>query len=1148
MSRLLDWLRVSAEIAVYLVTLAVAALGVLVSVPGSVIVGLGTSLLSAFNLAFQGVMLMFQFLVRVCTALEVGTYVYVRVRFGLLRQIIDRLPVIGFDIAELARTVTRVLCAFFLFILLIGSVVGALTWFPEQNAFQQVIDRAYCQLYPYVEPIAALYNFVIDFYNSISTTLNLIGKILFEFLSEVFLDFLELFGRGALIILRFLGAIFSGDATPLTGCFGTGFALRPYCLPTAENEFLQPDACIVNELICWLGDVGRFIIIDVIGNLLRVFFPDNIVDYLVNIVFAAAESILAIIDIFAGIGASAAGGNNPFATCSNSLPISPGSAAASARACFNDRSICPIQRLICLYFYWFQIFFGSVQQFFLEIFPELINLVTVPFFGFPLGDVLIEFFGIVQTVISIIAEFSDLVNAAIGAFIGPLLEQFEFLYDLVFDIIDDPLGTISDLPGKLLSGSSLGTAIRRVQAIARTALSLVNGVIPVVNSLESAVNTLRSIVDGITSGGGLFDAAPGAADAYVPLNFTAEWAAQVEDYSGLFGLVTHETLALLEIYTNTLHLECDLDPRTVSALTAEYHAMPDLDGFPATITPETLAALQYVLARRQCAENTTTLGSPYYHLQTLSPRLPEDDPCYRPLTYGVLEDPGFATSDEFFACAGVYVASFTHNETGYHMLQRPLTWMMENGTYHNALTAFAGLHVRLHEFAPHLDAEHPNAGHLFVRSDHTEEERAALAADFSAHLTQPTVDPSHPSQARVRELRELWRTGGKSPSYRSVDWSASWAAHKISTHRRARPVLTRAHAAVGRRLLQTSTTRDFNFTDDVIRPIAELLRRIFTAVLYVLITFLRAVGAEVYAQILETAIVFVETFDSEDSLQFLLDMYVNVLDSFARVFDCEYDVIDAPDAPWTIGCIAQLQFPPMLPRADITLETFRIDWGAPCDDLGVCEFNRDVSDTGFFFDDIANAVAVEVTDGPCKSGYESCATLGFTDGFDVLIYLIELASIETGIDIIGFLRSSAFSTFITTLVNFVGLATLPLLSLLGFGDLATELITTGSLRELRYVGPVIFRFENAGLFPRSEFHDFCVAWGYGLTPLPAILLITFFIAVGFFAVRVAPIAANLISSSVAVVRPPTYIDHMAQSMAYHEALDRIIVVKQQPVM
>lgn len=1161
MPSLANLARLALEIFFYIGTVFVGIAGLAGSVPLSVVAALGSSFLSAFGTAWTLGQYGLTFLNFACLVIELGTYYYVSIVYGLLNNVVEQVTRGSIKLAEFARIAIRTICTILIGILLVGWIVGALTWFPEQNAFQQTIDRAVCQTYPVVAPILRLGNVVINFYNSIAEPLNVVGNLLFEFFEDIFLLFLDLVWRGVLLLFRFIVSLIEGTTLDNCDVFIPGSPIPVVCprlqMMMAPGEPLDPNICIVEEFFCYLIEVVDFFVIEVFERFLRLLFPQLISDTLANIIMALRDSFFVLVDVAAsGIALRNPFAGNPFAGCVGAYPLGVTSPASEALMCMQNRTICPGRRLICLIFYWFRIIFGSGTQFINTILGPSLDLILGDRFptvgGKGIGQLITELLDIIAEVLRVITGFDDLLDTAIRAITDPLgfaLDTLDVDFNTFKDLLQtNPLEALRNLPAKLLEvGNFIGNRLKFL-------FDFITRVEVFAKAIDRALGVLRGIVNSISSGGGLFRhrRLMGAMDPMgIPLNPPEEWMHEIESRIGVYNLSATVVYPLIEIYNNSMRTDCGVEPGVLERLGAKMDWLPSLDNLgKEPLTQGQIDVVRYMITRGVCAEGEEEVGTPIYHMMTLSPRLPSSDICYDILGDDALrhafenDTSGDWWTEWYAPCAAMYWSSWTVNNT---LVKTPMTYMVADDHLRNGLVGLIRLGKLGDKFKyawnsiPSLSNDEPQA-HIFERSrmSFTAEENAAIDADFVNHITRRR--PEHPRQKWIdRHHHALFNR--KSKPRADPGWGLTWARHNISTHRRAHPL---GHTVLKpRALLQTSTTRDFNFTDDVIRPIADGVRRFFSTLLFLLGRLLRGLGLTVYGDLIDDLIEFMRTYETQVALQAILDLLLNTIDTYLNLFTCDYNVVDNPGAPWTIGCLARLQFPPVLPLLPDGVENFVIPYGSPCGNLQTCAFDNPVPNTGTFLDDLFGAANIQVTDGPCRSEYESCSTLGFTDGFDVLIYIIELSSIETGVNVIGFFRSNLFSTLVSTAVNFIGLSLSPFTLIIDDGGFLADLQATPNLRELQYVGPVIFRFENDGIFPRSDFHDFCVGWGYGLILVPGILLLTFLLVLVLFIVRVGPIAFSVVSTSIGFLRPPTYIEQMAREMTYQDALDQDIIVREE---
>jgi hypothetical protein len=326
---------------------------------------------------------------------------------------------------------------------------------------------------------------------------------------------------------------------------------------------------------------------------------------------------------------------------------------------------------------------------------------------------------------------------------------------------------------------------------------------------------------------------------------------------------------------------------------------------------------------------------------------------------------------------------------------------------------------------------------------------------------------------------------------------------RIDTSTHYKPWRHVSAGMLGRRLLQL-VPRDFNF-NEIIRSIGSLIADIFVFIFQVLAVLVRALNLETAADLIDMLVERIVTFDYNTLLNDLYDFVLTYITDTIESLDCSapewYDARDAPLAPWKCQCLLQLKLPPNLPRwPDLTQMV--IPWGSPCTtDVGVCGWDGSfpgIDFPGNIFDDVPIPIVNQL---PCEAGYRECKELGFTDGFDILIYFIELVSIETGIDLIGILRSDELGTIVGIGLNIAAIILYPIGILFGFTNTLNDLIGITSLRDLPYVGPVVFRFADFAEFPTGDFYNFCLGWGFALATLPLIISVLLFISFGYYLVE-----------------------------------------------
>jgi len=372
----------------------------------------------------------------------------------------------------------------------------------------------------------------------------------------------------------------------------------------------------------------------------------------------------------------------------------------------------------------------------------------------------------------------------------------------------------------------------------------------------------------------------------------------------------------------------------------------------------------------------------------------------------------------------------------------------------------------------------------------------------------------------------------------------------IHTRAKYRPWRHVKTLPVARSLLQL-TPRDFNL-NEIIRNSGERIANFFIIVFKTIAIILKSIGLpgfETVAMLSEMVVEEIENFDYGALLDRIVDFALSYFNDIIDSLDCSppdwYDARSNPDGPWKCQCLLQLKLPPLLPRwPDFTQIT--IPWGSPCRaEKKLCGWDGSFPGLDFpgnFFDDVPLPLVNQV---PCEAGYRDCAELGFTDGFDILIWVVELISIETGIDMIGYLRSEEVGIIVSLGLNFAAAALYPLGWLFGFTDTLNDFIGATSLRELPYIGPIVFRFADFPTFPEGPFYSFCIGWGYALATLPLIITIALFISFGYYLFEVAGILLSFARLIYGTIRFPTGILSLADTERFKERWDDPVWVYEQ---
>ena len=1155
--------RLSLSIILFVLSLAAAAVAFFFSTPVIVVSALSVSFAAGVGIALNLLGYAFVFFRNLSNVTEKLTYWYIYIIYGPLRAVILAITRGDTDIAVTGSRIVGVIVEAFVAILFVGSVVGALTWVPHQNLFQQSIDISVCQTYPVVAQLFRLGNLIIDFYNSIAEDINILGNILFEFAEDVFIQFLSLVWEGVVLIFRFI----ADPASALDNCtiYQPGQPIPELCPVGVGGNYSGANVCVTEELFCWALRVLDFIIVDVFERFLRILFPPVIADATTNVLEALAESALVFVDIFANAFANPINGL-PFAGCSSSLPSGIVSTPSASRACFNNRTQCPRQRLICMLFYWFRVVFSTGSNFLIimtEFFDNVLSDVFPPFLGKGIFTRILEFIGLIDAAIEIVEEFEMIVNGFITAITNPIeftLNTLNASYNAFRQLIStNPIEAVPRLPQQLLSiFNPLGRQLAFL-------LEFIERIEIVTNTLSGAINAIRSIVNSILSGGGLFRRRLLAFDlgaTGIPLNAPEHWIKEIEDNVGIYNLTDSVIYPLIEIYNNTLHEECDVEPDTLDRLKAKMDWLPNLEGMGnETMTQGQADTMRYIITRQLCAEGNVAVGSTAYHLATLSPRLDSSHVCHGILGDEALRHTLFGDTegewwDQWYKpCSAAYLASYDDDGN-----PREYSWMymMEEESTRRSIVGY----IKLENFrsawnnvvgTPLLaEDEEPHMYHK-PRSSFTPEENAKIDRDFYEHITRPRG--MHKAQLKIDRARSAMTSRRNQTRRGEAKWGVDWGRLKINNTRSAHPVETyfkNRQPLNVRKILQVSTTRTFNLINDVIVPLAETIRKAVSFFLFIFGKLLGDLGLVAYQQIFIALIEFMKTYELSIALQAIRDFVINTIDTYVGLLDCEYNVVTNPGVDWQIGCLTRIQFPPNLPNFPRDSSMFRIPWGSPCrGPIRECEYDALIPDTGSFFDDIKNAIFIRATTGQCPDGYRECTELGFDDHMEYFIYPVEQFSIETGVDLISFFRSNIYSAVTIFQAQSIGLSLLPLIPVfeatpflqdLPIAQFSEDLLAASSTRDLRYVGEIVFRFENNGVFPRSKFHDFCVGWGYSLAPFAAFLTITFLVVQVLFLIRLVPIATRVFSGISGIIQSPLFLLDMRETMLMRESYDETIIV------
>ncbi len=307
-----------------------------------------------------------------------------------------------------------------------------------------------------------------------------------------------------------------------------------------------------------------------------------------------------------------------------------------------------------------------------------------------------------------------------------------------------------------------------------------------------------------------------------------------------------------------------------------------------------------------------------------------------------------------------------------------------------------------------------------------------------------------------------------------------------------------------RRLMLTLAVRDFNSNDWLI-DIVDFLIGAAKALLRLAVAFYDQLGFPNVSGYIDDIIFVLEEVPFTDWLQNVVDYWgTELVQMFRDYFACNrapfYDALDRPLGQWKGSCLLFWQLPPTLPELPTDIENTIVPWGSAClGTLGQCRFSRALD--GSIFGDLGiftNPYA-RVTQVPCPAGYQLCSAIGHVDHFDSMIFAIEYADDLAGAGVMDFLRSERFSQIALGLLKITALLFYVILLPFGRQDAVQFVFDADNLENLRYVGPVLYRFYNNGAFDASAGQRFCLAWNGPLMTL-AFVVTTYLVLVLVYAV------------------------------------------------
>jgi hypothetical protein len=1090
--------------------------------------------------------------------------------------------VLGIDVPSLLANLFRYAWRLLIFGGIIGTVLAVFTWWGFQNETQQAIDTVYCQLIPLQEPFCNFYNLTADLYETLVPFVNLVLDIVYDFLQMVFQGLVRIVFTGFGLLVR----LFGDPAQEAANCAAIDlfFSREPFCVssgsPNASNQ------CVIREFYCWILDIFNFVIIDIIGGVLRLFAGNTVANFATNALIGRLEGAILQFDLAISV-------INPtyFLSCDMSF-ISLNSTVQQARTCYNDRNKCPQNRLLCYVLFWIRLLFGTFDA----LCDFVFNAIDVAFssvFG-PIGDNLKRFLRVLSTVIDIFEDPVGWFKEQFDIFIAPVINFLNNLINIqarrITRIITDPRGTIQNLPGVIL-GIVQDNPTGFAQAIYSQLYNLLG-----IGGIRNALASLASAL----SGGGLFgrrrllfqldDKVP-----KLPLIFDDKLLTLARETFGTQNVLP--ILAAYEIEFKQFKPQCGASEKCIDLLDSYDH-------FPTNVThnmldisfDDTMFCIeQYIKTRIECQTGWNKTTWPDYHLQTGSTWLPEDDYCKPVLErdiFGHLDqlereqaehfDDHSWWWDDYASCAKLYGRSFVDEfrrhingskidntpEGDLYYFERPTTFLTKDmhdpefrhdqsvairlsllphrllPTYRNETVGYKVLRYAQHvrtwfvEYHQRMPAEHAieqqreafnmmyerpttlhKIGEYSMYADKTDPDTGKVTPGLGS-IIRPVHDKMAAFQWQ-KTFGEVLVNWGNTTHLKHIRENAVQVTlagslrvaggiptiHTSTKYRPWRHINTRP---VTRALLQL-TPRDFNF-NEIIRNAGGFIANVFIVIFKTIAVILRAIGLpglDTIAMLSEMLVEEIQNFDYAELLDRIVDFALSYIMDLIDSLDCSppdwYDAQSNPNGPWKCQCLLQLKLPPLVPRwPDFTQIT--IPWGSPCRaEKGLCGWDGSFPGLEILTGTIDGIPIPIVNQVPCEAGYRDCSEIGFTDGFDILIWLVELVSNETGIDLIGFLRSDEIGIVVGLGLNVAAVALYPIGIFFGFTDTLNDLIGATSLRDLPYVGPVVFRFADFPVFPEGPFYNFCIGWGYALATLPLLITIALFISFGYYAVEATQI-------------------------------------------
>jgi hypothetical protein len=608
-----------------------------------------------------------------------GAWLYVRFCLPLLPTITN---LVGINLATVVRLVIRGLGRVFAVFMIVGTVLGPLSWMAAQSDVQLAFDEVHCRSVPTLAYGFDTLNAVIDFIEPINSVLNVFLDIIYDYLDVIFDELVVLLFQGVEILLLFI----SGDG--VTAC-DPGNNSREYC----------SDDCVIRRLWCWFISIYEFVLIRVFGGILSVFLPAPIKNIIINWIQVTIAAL--------GFGADAVAavfrGENipgiPSTNCNPSVPLSTISTPQGSFDVFTGRVFCILPRYIAWITFYYQTLF-STGAIFLDYFIETINVFFTAILGPEFGGAVRVFLGILSKIVEILKDLPGYILKKIKEYVDGPIDAIKSaaaaLSSLVNSIIGDPLGTIQDLGGKLLSGNVLGDKLEDV---------------------FSGLSDLKDIVDNLPGIGGIAGGVAGAisgafsdccswrrrrlltfdtepATAIIPVTMSEEQITAVRRAVGASFADSSSTtirtlIGLAEIENKTIHSgsECGFcDVCTKILMSTNTSTVPPYSLEVAETGSDGgfwMCAMRYLLTRRICGTYANYTTYPQYHIRTLNTWLPETDFCKSVLEKDIVlyrmhynetdaSDGDAFYYDNYIPCVYLYRLSFMwtqFNETTqqYHM-------------------------------------------------------------------------------------------------------------------------------------------------------------------------------------------------------------------------------------------------------------------------------------------------------------------------------------------------------------------------------------------------------------------------------------------------------------------------------------------------